>query len=302
MMILQFCRIFMPDLDWNNLRVVLAIWRTGSLKGAASHLHLDQTTAGRRLTAIERDIGARLFRRSKSGFVTTKAGEVVVATAKAVESRLETMSQTLVPDGAANEGIVRIVGNGWMLAELANKALPILLARHPGLEVRFVSRLPPAPVYGEPTVALWFDATPRAPDQARAIAKVPFAAYRAKTMAPDSKDWVIFRDDNATGPSFTRVVERMLGSEARVRMSGTDALHLAAAVRAGVGHGVLPVCIGDADDRLERSQVLAKPIERILHLHTSREFEGRARQSTVLDWLEETLGPTLAATPLGPSR
>ena len=138
----------MPDLNWNNLRVVLAISRTGSLKAAAAHLNLDQTTAGRRLTALENDIGARLFRRAKSGFVITRAGEVVLTTAKAVESRLEAMSQRLIPDGAVTEGIVRILGNGWMLAELAGKALPALLERHPGLEVRFASRLPPTPVYG----------------------------------------------------------------------------------------------------------------------------------------------------------
>ncbi|MEM9427621.1 MAG: LysR family transcriptional regulator [Pseudomonadota bacterium] len=286
----------MSELDWNNLRVVLAISRTGSLKGAATHLHLDQTTAGRRLTALEQDIGARLFRRSKSGFVITKAGEVVVGAAKAVENRLEAMAQNLVPDGASNEGIVRLLGNNWMMTALAGKALPALFARHPGLEVRFVGRLPPAPIYGEPTVALWFDANPRAPDQARPIAKVPYAAYRAKAHRCADTDWVVFRDDDATGPSFTRVVTRKIGPDARIRMTGTDASHLAAAIGAGIGQGVLPVCLGDNDDRLERSDALAKPIVRTLHLHTSPEFEGRARQKTILDWLNETLFDTIAGT------
>ena len=287
----------MHDLDWNNLRVVLAISRTGSLKGAATHLHLDQTTAGRRLTALENSIGARLFRRAKSGFVITRAGEVVVAAARAVESRLEAMSQVLVPDSAGSEGIVRLIGNGWMLAELAEHALPVLLARHPGIEMRFASRLPPTPIHAEPTIGLWFDANPRGSDQARPVARVPFAAYRAKgTGAANMRnDWVLFRDDDATGPSFARVVERKLGPDARIRMTGTDATHLAAAVRAGIGQGVLPVRIGDADERLERSDALEEPIERILHLHTSPEFEGRARQATVLDWLDETLFATLAA-------
>lgn len=291
----------MYDLDWNNLRVALAISRTGSLKGAATHLHLDQTTAGRRLTALENSIGARLFRRAKSGFVITKAGEVVVAAAQAVESRLEAMSQSLVPDRAGNEGIVRLLGNGWMLSELAEHALPALLARHRGIEMRFVSRLPPTPIHAEPTIGLWFDANPRGSDQARPIARVPFAAYRAKGSGKTDarNDWVIFRDDDATGPSFARVVERKLGPGARIRMTGTDATHLAAAVRAGIGQGVLPVCIGDADGQLERSSALDQPIDRILHLHTSPEFKGRARQSTVLDWLDETLFATLAAERIG---
>lgn len=285
----------MIDLDWNNLRIVLAVSRTGSLTGAAAHLHLDQTTAGRRLTAIEQNIGARLFRREKSGFVTTEAGSVVVATAKAVEARLETMSERLIPDEEANEGIVRILGNGWMLSELAERALPKLLARYPAIEIRFVNRLPPAPVYGEPTIALWFDATPREPDQARPIAHVPFAAYRAKGKNGNARDWVIFQDDNAKGPSFARVIKRKIGKDARIRMTGTDAAHLAAAVRAGVGQAILPVCIGDKDPGLVRSEAPIEPLTRVLHLHTSREFEGRARQTTVMNWLDETLCETLDA-------
>lgn len=292
----------MHDLDWNNLRVVLAISRTGSLKGAATHLHLDQTTAGRRLTALENSIGASLFRRAKSGFVITRAGEAVVAAAQEVENRLEAMSQSLVPDRAGNAGIVRLLGNGWMLAGLAEHALPALLARHPGIEMRFANRLPPTSVHAEPTIGLWFDVNPRGSDEARPIAKVPFAAYRAKAgdnKATGNNDWVIFRDDDATGPSFTRVVERKLGPDAHIRMTGTDATHLAAAVRAGIGQAVLPVCIGDADDRLERSDALKEPIERILHLHTSPEFRSRARHGTVLGWLDETLFQTLSAERIG---
>lgn len=281
------------DFDWDNLRVVLAIARTGTLTGAASHLHLDQSTAGRRLSAMEKSIGARLFRRAKTGFLITEAGEVVLAAAKSVEMRLDAMADKLVPDKDASEGVVRVLGNGWMLSELARHALPRLLDEHPGIEVRFVNRLPPAPLYGEPTVALWFDATPRAPDQTKPIARVPYAIYRSKTLTPPKNDWVMFRDDDAQGPSFARVVKRTLGASAKVRMTGTDAGHLAAAIAAGLGQGYLPVCIGDRDPTLERVDPKTPPIERILHMHTNPEFEGRARQRTVMDWLQDTLCRTV---------
>lgn len=288
----------MADFDWNNLRVVLAISRTGSLTAAASHLQMDQTTVGRRLSNIEQNIGAALFLRAKSGFIITEAGETVVAAAKVVENRLETMAQKLIPDAEATEGIVRILGNGWMLSELAEKALPSLLAEHPGLEVRFVNRLPPTPLFGEPTVALWFDASPRATDRAIPFASVPFATYRAADMADDCDDWVIFRDDNTKGPSFARVVQRKLGNDARVRMTGTDAAILASAARAGIGQALLPVCLGDRDPSLVRSKAMDRPIERVLQLHTSPEFEGRARLRTIVKWLEQSLPAALQATPI----
>ena len=129
----------MKDLDWNNLRVVLAISRTGSLTGAAKHIQLDQTTAGRRLTALENSLGTALFRRARSGFVPTEAGLTVIAEARTIEAQLSGMTDRLLDVNESNSGIVRILGNAWMLAKLAEHALPRLLRDHPGLEVRLVS-------------------------------------------------------------------------------------------------------------------------------------------------------------------
>lgn len=288
----------MHDLDWNHLRVVLAIVRTGSLTAAARVLNLDQTTAGRRLSTLEQSLGVSLFRRAKSGFVATEAGRAVVAEAEAVEARLVALSDRLTPDRTGTEGIVRILGNGWMLSRLAEISLPGLLDRHPMLEVRFSHRLPPTAFYGEPTVGLWFDAVAQMPDRATPVARVPFAAYRSRDLDPYCPDWVIFRDDDAKGPSFAREAQRRLGKTARIRMSATDATILLGAVRAGIGQGILPVCVGDGCGDLVRSEASVGRIERVLYLHTSPEFAGRARMLTVLEWLNASLGPAAGALPL----
>src|SRR3546814_11953315 len=44
-----------PQMDWDNLKVALAISRTGSLTQAAQMLGIDQSTAGPRLSALEGD-------------------------------------------------------------------------------------------------------------------------------------------------------------------------------------------------------------------------------------------------------
>lgn len=288
----------MKTLDWDHLRVALAISRAGSLTGAARLLGMDQTTAGRRLAALEASLGASLYRRAKTGLVPTEAGLEVVIEARAVEARLAALADRLTPDASAIEGIVRLLGNGWMLAKLAEIALPGLLSRHPGLDLRLVSRLPPSPIYGEPTLALWFDAEAHAPDQARPLARIPYAAYRARRLPPDSVDWVIFRDDDAEGPSFSREALRRIGKSARVRMTATDAAILTGAVRAGVGHGLLPTCIGDADPALVRSEARVGSIDRVLHLHSSPDFAGRARMETVQAWLPQALAAATGATAL----
>lgn len=288
----------MKNLDWDHLRIVLAISRSGSLTGAARLLGLDQTTAGRRLSSLEASLGASLYRRAKSGFVPTEAGILVEAEARAVEQRLAALADQLTPDIASAEGIVRIIGNGWMLARLARLAAPEFLSDHPGIELRFVNRLPPTRFYGEPTLSLWFDAIAHAPDQSTPFVRVPFAAYRARSLPSDSRDWVVFRDDDVDGPSFSREVRRRIGKDAKVRMTATDAAILAAAVAGGVGHGILPVCIGDENETLVRSEAPVGRIDRVLHLHSSPDFAGRARIQTVLRWLRGALATSVKAEPI----
>ncbi|WYX12083.1 LysR family transcriptional regulator [Achromobacter xylosoxidans] len=51
-------------MNWDDVRIFLAIQRAGTLRGAAQELAIDQTTVSRRLTGLERALGSRLFLRT----------------------------------------------------------------------------------------------------------------------------------------------------------------------------------------------------------------------------------------------
>src|SRR3546814_7630837 len=95
-----------PQMDWDNLKVALAISRTGSLTKAAQMLGIDQSTAGRRLSALEGDLGIILFVRSKTGFALTAAGEAAIGPAVEVERRHERLTEAVLPPTAGPAGIV----------------------------------------------------------------------------------------------------------------------------------------------------------------------------------------------------
>ena len=46
-------------MNWDDVRIFLAIQRAGTLRGAAQQLVIDQTTVSRRLTGLERALGSR---------------------------------------------------------------------------------------------------------------------------------------------------------------------------------------------------------------------------------------------------
>ena len=72
-------------LDWDHLRLVLAIVRGGGLSGAAKTLRIHHATVLRRLDSFERLIGVRLFDRSPRGYRPTINGEELATIAARVE-------------------------------------------------------------------------------------------------------------------------------------------------------------------------------------------------------------------------
>src|SRR5260370_40747128 len=71
--------------DWGDVRYFLELSRTGTLASAARRLRVDYTTVGRRLAALERDLGAKLFARTPDGLTLTEAGKSIQAAAEEME-------------------------------------------------------------------------------------------------------------------------------------------------------------------------------------------------------------------------
>ena len=128
-------------MNWNDLKVVLAVGRTGTLAGAARLLKLDSTTVGRRVTAIEEAVGARLFDRLSTGFMPTDVGHRAIARAETVETELHALRNEIDGTDQRIEGHVRLTGLDAIFDHLIIPRLPQLMKRHPGLEITFSSNL-----------------------------------------------------------------------------------------------------------------------------------------------------------------
>src|SRR5262252_5674998 len=73
-------------LDWDDVRVFLAVARHGSLRAAGRALGLSQPTIGRRLTGFETTFGGpTLFDRLPEGLRLNAAGEALMPAAQELE-------------------------------------------------------------------------------------------------------------------------------------------------------------------------------------------------------------------------
>ena len=96
-------------MDWDDVRVFLAVAREGSMRAAGRVLGLSQPTIARRLTAFEATFGGpSLFDRLPEGLRLNAAGEQLVAAAESVEDAVLTLERRRAAASPALSGTVRV--------------------------------------------------------------------------------------------------------------------------------------------------------------------------------------------------
>jgi DNA-binding transcriptional LysR family regulator len=128
-------------MDWDNVRVFLAVARAGQFVAAARRLRLDHATVSRRVAALEAALGARLFERLTTGARLTSAGERFLAAAEEMESAFLHAQAEVSGVDVELTGDVRIGAPDGFATYYLAEALRDFVVRNPGLRLQ----LAPAP-------------------------------------------------------------------------------------------------------------------------------------------------------------
>jgi len=126
--------------NWDDLRVFLALRRSGTLLGAGKLLGVNHTTVARRLSALEGELAVRLFDRTPDGYVPTAMGETMAPFAEAMEERTFALDRQLTGQDARLDGTVRIATSDTFASTFfVPRVLGALRERHPDIDVELVS-------------------------------------------------------------------------------------------------------------------------------------------------------------------
>jgi DNA-binding transcriptional LysR family regulator len=123
-------------MDWDNVRVFLAVARGGQFVAAARRLRLDHATVSRRIAALEAALGAKLFERRTTGTRLTSAGERFLGAAEQMETAFLQAQAEIGDIDVELTGAVRIgAPDGFSTYYLAG-ALRDFIERHPGILIQ----------------------------------------------------------------------------------------------------------------------------------------------------------------------
>src|SRR5690554_1907959 len=121
--------------DWDDLRVFLAVSRLGGLSAAQQATGLSAATLGRRITALEHDVGVPLFTRLQSGYRLTPAGEHLLARAEEVERAMAGVDHW--SQGTFAQRSIRVSAGHWTTMFIAHNIDALWQPSDPAIE--FVS-------------------------------------------------------------------------------------------------------------------------------------------------------------------
>jgi len=283
------------SLDWDDLRLVLAVVREGGLSGAARSLRVTHSTVFRRLNIVEQRLGTRLFERFRDGYSPTPAGEAAAKVAAQLAEEVLSLERRLSGQDVRPSGIVRIATTDTVGTLLA-RHLAGMRAKHPEIKIEIsISNVMANLTRREADIAIRPTSAPPETLVGRRIADIAHAIYgsdeylaRRSERELTAHDWIGL--DDALASTVIGQWLRAHIPEARV-MCRVDALPvLRDGAQAGMGLALLPCYLGDGTPGLRRiaKKTPSEP-RSALWLLTHDDLKRTARIRVAMDFLYSAL-------------
>src|SRR5262245_59618802 len=279
-------------MDWDDVRVFLAVARHGSLRAAGRALGLSQPTIGRRLSSFEATFGGpTLFDRLPEGLRLNAAGDALMSAAEELESAALALERRRAAASPALSGTVRVSVGEWGGA---------FLARH--LDQSSDSGLPPTLTLE--LVESWETANLARRDADLAlrhgvpeagnlyvskVGVIACAPYRRRVQRAgdplEGAGWVTYPDEQSHVVTARWVDQQVRASGGSVVLRASTLPLRAAAVRAGIGVGLLPCFLGDSDPALERIIPPVPELGAEYWVIVHRDLRRAACVRAVMEWI-----------------
>ncbi len=272
-------------MDWDDVRVFLAVAREGTMRAAGRALGLSQPTIARHLTAFEASFGGpTLFDRLPEGLRLNAVGAALIPAAESVEDAMLTLERRHAAASTVLSGTVRIstgeCAAGFLARFLSGSptaALP------PGITLELVeSRQTANLARREADMALRHQPPESGDFYVSKAGTFACAAYRRR--GAEAAAWVSYTEEQAHYAPARWVLRLVEETGSRVALRASSMLMHVEAIRAGTGRGVLPCYVGDGHPLLERLTAPIPEIAAEYWIIVHRDLRRAPCVRAVIDW------------------
>lgn len=278
-------------MNWDDMKMFLAVARTGSVSGAGRVLGVQHSTVSRRLRTMESKLGVRLVERVRGGFELTPAGEDLSEACKRVEKEVLGVEYTLMGQDSHLTGPLRVT----VVNHIARSLLMPIFARfsqnYPGIELEIQSS------------NRYISLPQREADVALRVVKDPAETLIGKKLVSFASA-VYGHKDYLAGLAKSGLPPSWIGTECcqfhrawtqkacpdghhPVTIDDTDLAY--AAISEGIGLTFLPCFLGDTDPALQRYEPIKAEHNLDLWMLFHSELKNTARVRVFRSFVQEEI-------------
>ncbi|MDE1173167.1 MAG: LysR family transcriptional regulator [Parvibaculaceae bacterium] len=286
-------------LNWDDLRIFLAVARDGRLVAAARRLGLDHTTVARRLTAFEEAVQARLVDRSPKGVTLTEAGRELMTYAERVEAEVLAAREALGDRDTRLSGTVRLATPEAFGSYLVAPNVGLLHARHPGIQLELMPESRTVSLSKrEADIAVSLNRPPRGRLVAQKLTDYRLGLYASadylashaplKDIATLTAHPLIWYIEELIDMPEMKYLSQII-ADAHIVFRSTSIVAQQSAVASGLGLGVLHLFAAGQDGRLVRLLPESVEVTRSYWLTMHADQQHLPRVRAVADFLHEII-------------
>jgi DNA-binding transcriptional LysR family regulator len=250
----------MQSIDWDNVRYFLEVVRSGSVSKAAERLDVNQTTVSRRISALEHQLGKKLFERSVNGWVITPVGEQLISSADHMSEEVHNIERYVMADSQELRGRLRLTVGDVCTQQLAMPTIQSFLEKYPEIELEIIATSEALDLTAfEADIALRQTDNPPLNLVGKRITQFAYAVYGNKTNLEafntgatlNEFPCITWLGDGESRPDW---IEKSFPKTRRIyRTSNLGVMQQM--TRQGIGISQLPCALGDIDSDLHRIPV-----------------------------------------------
>ena len=241
-------------MNWDDMRLFLAVARNGSISGAAKQLGVQHSTVSRRMRQFEEKLGTRLIERKTGRYELTQAGENVKEASSRIEREVLGVDSALLGKDAQQVGPLKVAALNNMASSILMPMFASFSKQYPQVELHIVvANIDASLSQREADVAIRLTNSPTDTLIGKRIVTVASTIYGSRSYLEEHRlqggepKWIGV-ECCGFHKSWTR--QSVNGQSHNFYSDDTQLTH--SAIREGMGVSILPCFMGDADPELER--------------------------------------------------
>lgn len=276
------------SINWNDLRYVLALAREGTVSGAGRTLSVEHTTVARRISALEKQLGSRLFDRLPSGYAMTQVAEKLYQHAVSMEELIQVADREVFGMDSQLSGNLRLTASYDVFSRLVTPKLSHFTNQYPDILLELLSSTSLADLSGR-QADISVRLSPNPPEYLIGRKVLPlrhgiYASVKYLNKKRNTDALVLWEHEHKT-PEW--VADHF--PKARVAIKANEILSMMESIRNNLGIGRLPCYVGDSEPTLRRLDLNLTPSTWGIWVLSHVDLRSTARVRVGREFLTDTI-------------